>query len=316
MKSKTLQIFRVLFLFALAFVIFHALNQSEGEEVVIIEHGSSREEILNQMFKEGFVRKDLSYYFLKAFLALGGDVEPGGYVLKRGMGAVNTILNLEDPEYRFVFVRPGERKGEIAYNLGEVLDWSEREVKEFGTQYPICEIIGQEGHLASGKYLIHKKEDPEIVQLKMEESMKDKLIDLGIEEENIKPANVLTIASLIQKEAAGNGDMRLVSGIIWNRLQEGMPLQIDATLQYIKGDEEDWWPVPTAKDKYLESDFNTYQNKGLPPAPIATPGDAAIKAAMNPLRTECLYYLHDENGNIHCSTTYEGHKRNIDYYLK
>ena len=110
--------------------------------------------------------------------------------------------------------------------------------------------------------------------------------------------------------------MRLISGIIRNRLEIGMPLQIDATLQYIRGDEDNWWPVPRSEDKKIESPYNTYQNVGLPPTPIATPGEDAIKAALNPLDTDCLFYLHDSRGNIHCSTTYEQHKKNVRYYLK
>ena len=85
--------------------------------------------------------------------------------------------------------------------------------------------------------------------------------------------------------------MRLISGIIHNRLKIGMPLQIDATLQYITGQSNNWWPVPRSEDKEIDSPFNTYQNKGLPPLPIATPSKDAIRAALNPAKTDCLYYL-------------------------
>lgn len=311
MKPKVLRAFKIFFALLIAFILFYSINQSSENEVVVIEHGQNKEEVINEMIEKGFLRKDFSYYALKFYLALGGEIEPGGYVLKKGMGAAVAALNLNDPEYRFVAVNSGQRKGEIAENLGEVLDWDENKIKQFATQYDVCEIIGQEGFLASGRYLIHKDEDPEIIQLKMEESMRETLEDLDVTENQI-----VTIASLIQREAAGKSDMRLISGIIHNRLKEGMPLQIDATLQYIKGGEGNWWPVPKSEDKYIESSLNTYQNKGIPPSPIATPSENALKAAMNPLKTDCLYYLHDSRGNIHCSTTYEGHKRNVSYYLK
>jgi UPF0755 protein len=127
---------------------------------------------------------------------------------------------------------------------------------------------------------------------------------------------ILIIASLIQREAAGKKDMNLVSGVIWNRIMSDMPLAIDATLQYAKGTEENWWPQPKSEDKYIDSAYNTYQNKGLPPHPIANPGLAAIDAAMNPSDTSCLYYIHDRYRRIHCSPTYEGHKTNINLYLR
>ncbi len=316
MKKYFLKYFRVIFLFILAFVIFHSLNQSKTEEIFIIEETKNREEIIGKMLEKGIIRKDLSYYFIKLYLSLGGEIEPGGYVLRKGMGAVNTILNMNKPEYRFVSVLEGERKGEIAENLGKELEWNSQKIKIFSNQNMACELIGQEGFLASGRYLIHKDEDPEIIQLKMQENYYNKIKELGVEKTDISQSTITTIASLIQRESGGKNDMRLISGIIWNRLAKGMPLQIDATLQYIKGDEENWWPIPNAEDKYLESDFNTYKNKGLPPSPIATPGEYAILAAMNPLKTDCLYYLHDKYGKIHCSTNYEAHKRNVKYYLK
>ena len=123
------------------------------------------------------------------------------------------------------------------------------------------------------------------------------------------------IASIIQREAGGKKDMRLISGIIWNRIFAGMRLQMDATLQYAKGNEEEgWWPQVDPKDKNIDSPYNTYKYDSLPPTAIANPGMAALEAAYNPQKTSCMYYLHDKKGNIHCSKTYAEHKRNIEKY--
>ena len=133
----------------------------------------------------------------------------------------------------------------------------------------------------------------------------------------INEDTALKIASIIQREAAGKHDMALISGIIWNRIFDGMKLQIDATLQYAKGSEEEgWWKQVHPDDKEIESPYNTYLYKGLPPGPIANPGPDAIMAAFYPQKTNCLFYLHDNDRKIHCSKTYEGHKRNIQIYLK
>ena len=95
-----------------------------------------------------------------------------------------------------------------------------------------------------------------------------------------------------------------------------MLLQADATLQYLRGTEGDWWPQPDVEDKDDESLYNTYEHKGLPPAPIATPSLASIEAVLDPQATKCLYYLHDAYGRIHCSTNYEAHKANVNRYLR
>ena len=108
--------------------------------------------------------------------------------------------------------------------------------------------------------------------------------------------------------------MRLISGIIWNRIFKGMKLQMDATLQYVKGNEADWWPQVTPDDKNIPSPYNTYLHTDLPPTPISNASLAAITAAYNPIKTSCLFYIHDKKGNIHCSATYVGQLANIKKY--
>jgi UPF0755 protein len=93
-----------------------------------------------------------------------------------------------------------------------------------------------------------------------------------------------------------------------------MPLQLDATLQYVRGSnpyEARWWPVPRPRDKFLDSPFNTYKNTGLPPAPIANPSAEAVLAALNPRSTDCLFYFHADDGAYYCSKTYDEHVRKL-----
>jgi UPF0755 protein len=78
----------------------------------------------------------------------------------------------------------------------------------------------------------------------------------------------------------------------------------------------DWWTPIKPEDKNITSAYNTYRNGGLPPHPICNPGLAAIKAVLNPQETDCFYYLHDNNRQIHCAVTYEEHLDNIEVYLR
>jgi UPF0755 protein len=99
-----------------------------------------------------------------------------------------------------------------------------------------------------------------------------------------------------------------------------MPLQTDATLQYALGyqpQEKSWWKkVLYDDDKKVKSTYNTYQNQGLPPGPIANPGLSSIKAVVNYKKTEYLYYLHDPQGAAHYAVSLEEHNQNIATYLK
>ena len=222
-------------------------------------------------------------------------------------------VNLANPYMRIVKVNEGLRKEEVAEVVGERLDWNEEDKENF------INIANVEGYYFPKTYLIYKDEDPSVVIATMVEEF-DKAVSKVKKPKSkqiISEDTIVKIASIIQREAAGKGDMALISGIIWNRIFNGMKLQMDATLQYAKGSEEEgWWERVTPEDKKIKSAYNTYIHTGLPPGAIANPGLAAISAAFNPQKTECLFYLHDRNRQIHCSRTYEEHKKNIDIYLK
>lgn len=135
----------------------------------------------------------------------------------------------------------------------------------------------------------------------------------------------LILASLIEREVARNEDRLIVSGILAKRLQNNWPLQIDATVQYalstskcknISISECSWWPKSLTKnDLGTNSPYNTYQNSGLPPAPICNPSLSAINAARNPQTSSYWYYLTDKNGTTHFAATLEEHNTNIKQYL-
>jgi UPF0755 protein len=127
----------------------------------------------------------------------------------------------------------------------------------------------------------------------------------------------LIIASLLEREAYDFTDMRYISGIIWNRLFTDMRLQLDATLQYAKGNKvkpQTWWPKVVPEDKYIASVYNTYKHKGLPPGAISNPSAEAVLAALNPVKIDCMYYFHDADGGFHCTKTYEEHKTLLKKY--
>lgn len=224
--------------------------------------------------------------------------------------------NLANPSIKVVQIKEGLRKEEVAEILTIKFNWNENQKNDFLNAHLAYEVPSFEGKYFPKTYLIHKDSDPVVVSKTMTDEYRKKVsvVKKNKSTKIINEETALIIASLIQREAAGKGDMRLISGIIWNRIFNGMKLQIDATLQYAKGDEELWWPQVESKDKNIDSPFNTYKYT-MPPTPIANPGLSAIEAAYNPQKTSCLFYLHDKYRRIHCSKTYEEHKRNIKKYL-
>jgi cell division protein YceG involved in septum cleavage len=224
--------------------------------------------------------------------------------------------NLASPTGRIVVIWPGERKEELAQNIGAVLRWSNEQNKEFITLMEEASPELTEGMFYPSEYVAHRGATPEDVALVVKEKFDADILTRYTPEvaEQVPLEDALIIASLLEREASDFENMREVSGVIWNRLFVDMPLQLDATLQYVKGgkvSEKDWWPVPRPADKFLKSPYNTYANKGLPPTAIGNPSAAAVLAALNPLSTDCLYYFHDDNRQYHCSVTYEEHVKKL-----
>ncbi len=105
----------------------------------------------------------------------------------------------------------------------------------------------------------------------------------------------------------------MIAGILLNRLEKGMLLQVDAPFVYLLGKES---KDLTVEDLKLDNPYNTYVYKGLPPGPIGNPGLQAIEAALSPTQNEYLFYLHDNDGDIHYAKTFAEHVKNKKNYLK
>ena len=218
-----------------------------------------------------------------------------------------------------VTITPGLRKEQVANSFGAVLSWDSKNKKDFIAAKENSSLPLIEGSFYPEVYFIDHGVTPEIAQSLVNKRFTEEVLShYGVSVSNVVPLNTaLTIASLIERETIGTEDMRMISGIIWNRIFKGMKLQIDATFQYAKANGKTttiWWPKVLPKDKFRKSPYNTYINNGLPPTPIANPSVASILAALNPIKTTCLFYFHDKRGGFHCTDTYVEHVKQLNKY--
>ncbi|MCX6721256.1 MAG: endolytic transglycosylase MltG, partial [Candidatus Staskawiczbacteria bacterium] len=203
--------------------------------------------------------------------------------------------------------------------LAEELNWSEEQKNDWITKFTTMKFDYIEGVYFPDTYLIPKDENGLEIAQRFINKFNEEFAPYAKEfaAQNIKWTTALKIASLIQREAGSKDDMPLIAGIIWNRLLQGIKLGIDATLQYARGNTGNgWWAPITIADKKIDSLYNTYLYSGLPPHPICNPGINTIDAVLNFAETDCIYYLHDANKQIHCAKTYAEHLKNIEKYLK
>lgn len=226
------------------------------------------------------------------------------------------LQHMASPVSRVVVIWPGERVEEATNNIGDVLRWDSAERERFAQLMQENELEFAQGYAVPGQYVTHRYATPEDMAAELKSTFEQSVSDRYPESvESVLPlADALIIASLIEREARDFENMREISGVIWNRLFIDMPLQLDASLQYVKAeglDNEVWWPAVRPADKFLDSPFNTYQNEGLPPEPIANPSVEAIVAALNPYQTDCIFYFHSATREYYCSVTYQEHVRKL-----
>jgi UPF0755 protein len=226
--------------------------------------------------------------------------------------------NLASPTGRILVIRPGARKEEVTQNFAQILHWDKEMQETFQALVVSAAPAMTDGKFFPAHYLVGKDATPEEVATLLTERFNSEVSIRYTPEVDrvVSIEDALIIASLLEKEAYDFTDMQEISGIIWNRLFIGMKLQIDATLQYANGTSnlETWYPQVRPEDKYIDSPFNTYKHKGLPPSPIGSPSTEAILAALNPIPTNCLFYFHDKESKFHCSETYKEHVQLLKQY--
>jgi UPF0755 protein len=301
---------------------FFSSPQSQGtEEVLVVDKTQTKLEIVDEIVSRGFVRSERVFkWILFNEDNKSKDILPGGYYLSKNMNVWETVQEITSPpDMKWVTIPPGYRKEQIGEVMAETFSWSEEELQKWNTVHTTTDDDYIEGTYFPDTYLIPIDEGPSGVAKRMRRNFEKKFAPYMEEfaKENIKWTTGLTLASIIQREGAGKEDMAIISSVLWKRLEVGMKLEMDATVQYARGKvERGWWAPPTGDDiRSIDSPFNTYKYSGLPPHPIANPGTIAIEAALNPVATDCIFYLHDRNQQIHCSETYAGHLDNIEKYL-
>ncbi len=291
----------------------------------VVAEGQSSSSITNALFDADLIANRFWFKMYLRLAGYSGDLKPGTYVMRQGEG-YSTIagrllygnqgeVQLTIPE-GFSLAQMEERITE-AFNITGA-EWrlatgveSPLEDHPFVVAAQKPDGVDLEGYLFPETYRFFSNATAEVIATRMVDEMAAR-----IEEEKVEAAEgmtmheTLTLASVVQKEVRGESDMRRVAGIFTNRLDIGMALQSDATVNYFtkKG-----MPSPTFVDITIEHPYNTYTNTGLPPGPIASAGIVAIKAVADPEQHDYLYFLTSPEGKAYYGKTLEEHVANRVY---
>jgi uncharacterized YceG family protein len=169
-----------------------------------------------------------------------------------------------------------------------------------------------EGYLFPATYPLEKKATPQSLLSFMVNTANKKFngapVAAGAQRNAMNVYQAVTIASIVQAEAASKADMGKVARVIFNRLERGMPLQMDSTVNYALNRAT---LKTSANDTRVDSPYNSYQRMGLPPTPIDNPGEDAMRAAINPTPGDWLYFVTVKPGDTRFTANYEEHQRNV-----
>lgn len=288
------------------------VDSANKESVIfIIQKGSGLKEIANKLEKENLIRNRIVFFLYTRLGKFEKKIQAGSFRLYKSMTAQEIAQNLTHGTLDiWITISEGKRAAEIAEILKE-------NMYTYDSSWPNI-LSAHEGYLFPDTYLIPKDADIQIIVNQMRGNFEQKYATLDLSNSNSTQEEIVVLASLIEREAITNEEKPIIAGILTNRLNARMALQVDSTIQYAKGKNaltKKWWePVMLEEYQSVKSNYNTYLFAGLPPGPISNPGLEALKAAANPSDTDYLYYLHDENGKIRYAKTLNEHNQNIENY--
>lgn len=203
-------------------------------------------------------------------------------------------------------------------NVDVFMDLTEHK-ENFVEEFPFLnglDITSLEGYLYPDTYYISKDMDEKaIIRMMLKrfsEIYEENRIGEMAAAQNMSLNELITMASVVEREAVLNEERALIAGVFYNRLRMDMPLQSCATVQYILKERK---PILSLEDTKIDSLYNTYLYKGLPPTPIASPGVLSIQAAINPMQTEYVYFVAKGDGGHEFSKTYDEHLKAKKKYL-
>ncbi len=291
--------------------------------VVTVTPGSSTTGIANLLYEEGLIQNVNAFKAKVKLLEVDGQMKAGDYMLSPSMSAETIINKLVDGE---IFVETNKFTIPEGYEIRQIVDKLveqgivDRDVfmdvlENHPFDYAFLEGVDRskklEGYLFPDTYEVLKSADEVAIVDRMlkrfgevfKPEYYDRATELGMTVDE-----VVTLASIIEREARVAEEFEIVSSVFHNRMEIGMALQSCATVQYILQERK---PVLSYADTEIEDPYNTYINAGLTPSPIASPGELAIKSALYPAETNYLYFVTTEknDGTHYFNETLAGHNR-------
>ena len=300
----------------------------EGAQIVHVKVGMTTADIADMLHEKQLVKNPKAFKFEARFKGLANKLQAGMYKIEGGMsnGAIvnefaNGRIELIDfivPE-GFNVVKTGRKLESLG--LGSAEKFIELAKNYAPYDYMKTDnshvIFKSEGFLYPATYKVpygaSEEEYLHIFVRHFNEVMKKNGVLDAVKKRDLNMRDVVNMAAMVEMEAVYAEEQPRIAGVFLKRVEIGMPIQSDTTIQYILGAQKE---TITFKDTEIDNPYNTYQNYGLPPGPIGSPSLSAIQAVLEPEQTDYLYFVAQNDGHHRFSRTYAEHLRAIDeiYY--
>ncbi|MEK9178126.1 MAG: endolytic transglycosylase MltG, partial [Patescibacteria group bacterium] len=280
-------------------------------KIISIEKNMTVSQTATKLKESGIIRSALFYKIYVILLHDGKGVRAGDYLFDQPQSilriAYRTSYGIQGLEKLKVMITEGASSKDISRILA-------KNIPNFDAKNFLDLAKKEEGYLFPDTYYFNPNVAPREIVDEMKGVFKRKTatIQTEIMISGRQIDDIVKMASIVEKEANNDNDRQIIAGILWKRIDAGMPLQVDPPFYYFLNKISSQL---TLDDLKVESPYNLYLHKGLPPTPIDNPGMNAILATIQPKKSEYWFYLSDSKGNMHYATTYDGHLANKAKYL-
>ncbi|MES2436982.1 MAG: endolytic transglycosylase MltG [Patescibacteria group bacterium] len=299
----------------LSFYVFYfrAPSAFPDSTVVAVSDGKSLSSIASDLKNQNVIRSPFWFVNFVLFLKHERRVVAGEYYFDYPVNVYEVARKLTKGDFNVAQLKTTIPEGSTAFEISNII---KKNYPDFDTQKFLTLAQGKEGFLFPDTYKFGADVQPEKVI-----SILTSTFDKKIQQQDIADAitasgrsvsDVIIMASILEGEARQTRTRQIVAGILWERIRLGIPLQVDTAFRYVNGKTT---KDLTLADLKIDSPYNTYLYKGLTPTAISNPGLDSILSAVTPIQTEYLYFLTDDDGNMHYAETLEEHARNKNKYL-
>ena len=288
----------------------------QGVVQVVVERGDTGSDIAQTLYEAGVVASPEAFITEARSNPDAAGITPGYYFMQREMKAEFALLALLDPRNRnelTLTIPEGYRVEQYYQAIANLTDATVEEVEAAAEDTDALGLPEQaDGNLEGWLFPLTYRFDPDSQPADILAEMIQTTIQV-LDRNDVPEGDrerILTIASLIEREARLDEDRAMISGVLQNRLDIDMALELDSTVKYLNPTEG---VFTTEEDRAIDSPYNTYMYTGLPPSPIAAPGEASIIAAMNPADHDYLFFVtvNTDTGETKYGETYEEHQVNV-----